>query len=98
MTANTHTITFPGVDLTGTLDHDDDQRSLTLWSEDGPECLSINLAMYGYIAPPGHIHIKDWSEHDGVAASMQSQGLVEIVETVCVGPFRLRAHLVRVSI
>lgn len=90
------TITFAAIDLTGTLEHDDDQRQLTLWTDEGAEDISVGLASYGHVAPSGHVYIKDWSEHHGLASTMETQGLVRIVETVHVGPFSTQAHLVEV--
>jgi len=92
------TVQFPGIALQGSVEHDDDQRALVLMTDEGPETLSVNLAAYGVAAPAGHVHIKDWSEGEGVAASLAASGLVEEVSDLRVGPFDSRAVLVRVLV
>lgn len=96
--SETVTLTFPSLTLTGILRHDDDHRQLLLWTDEGPERVSVNLSAYGLEAPAGHVFVKDWSEHRGLAKSLVDQGLGQIVETVTVGPFDSPAHLVKVIV
>lgn len=91
------TVSFASVDLTGTLEHEDERRDLMLVTDEGFEDISANLSRHGYIAPSGHVYIPDWSERSGLAADMQARGLVEIVDSVCVGPFSSLAYLVKVT-
>lgn len=60
------------------------------------EVISTNLISYGYITMPGEVFIKDWSEHEGLTQSLVDAGLVEIIESVKVGPFQSTAHRVRI--
>ena len=95
-------VPFAGGDLViaGPVLHDDDQRALVLDdpSEGGYEVLTTNLAAYGLTAPAGHVWIKDWSEHEGLAASLAALGLVEEVGEAFVGLFSSRAVLARVLV
>lgn len=95
ITTNT-SVAFPGITLSGSIEHDDDQRALVLSTAEGPETLSVNLQAYGLLAPSGYVWIKDWSEHEGLAASLAASSLVEEVSDTLVGPFSSRAVLVRV--
>lgn len=90
-------IDFGSIELSGVLVHDDAQRALVLHTDEGPEPISVNLGAYGLYPAPGQIFIKDWSEHDGLAARMSEQGLVKIIDSVRVGPFSSRAYLVEVA-
>lgn len=91
-------IDFGSVELTGTLVHDDEGRSLMLMTEEGPERISVSLEGYGLVPGPGHVFIKDWSEHAGLAESLQAAQLVKIVSSVNVGPFATAAHKVQVTL
>lgn len=92
------TIEFSAIELTGSLHHDDKHRTLTLMTDEGPERVSVNLEAYGLVAEPGHVFIKDWSEHSGLAASMQRAELGRIVRSVVVGPFSSTAYEVEVTL
>lgn len=92
------TIDFGLILLDGELVHDDEHRELHLLADEGIEHLSVNLGTYGVTAAPGHVFIKDWSEHHGLASRMQDAGLVEIVDTIVVGPFASQAHEVRITL
>ena len=94
--ATNTSVAFPGITLDGSIEHDDDQRALVMFTAEGPETLSVNLQAYGLLAPSGHVWIKDWSEHEGLAASLAASGLVDEVSDTFVGPFFSRAVLVRV--
>lgn len=88
-----------GEPYSGVLRHDDEQRALVFVDdqEPVPETLSVSLAAYGLEAPEGHVYIKDWSEHSGLADSLQEHGSVRKVSSVEVGPFDSTAWLVRVT-
>lgn len=85
-------------DQYGELVWDDAQQMLLLTSlEDGDqEVLTVDLMSYGYVPPPGHAYIKDWSIQIGVAAALESAGLVEVIEKITFGPWKTRAQLVRI--
>lgn len=94
------TVEFPDISISGTLEHLVDQRALVLHPDDEPcpEVLSVNLQAYGLVAPAGCVYIKDWSEGEGVADSLEATGLVRKVSDVYVGPFNSRAWLVEVLV
>ena len=94
------TVKFPAIEITGTLEHLEGQRALVLHPDDEPcsEVLSVNLQAYGLIAPTGCVYIKDWSEGEGVADSLEASGLVKKLSDVYVGPFNSRAWLVEVLV
>lgn len=61
------------------------------------EPLSTSLIAYGYIEFPGEVFIKDWSEHEGLAAALADAGAGEITETLTVGPFNSTAYRFQLS-
>lgn len=87
-----------GTSYSGILQHDDERRALGFVDAEEliGEVISVNLAAYGLEAPEGHVYIKDWSEHSGLADSLQEHGAVQKVSSVKVGPFSSTAWLVRV--
>ncbi|MCR1163172.1 hypothetical protein NEK97_17040 [Paenarthrobacter sp. UW852] len=91
-------VDFGVIELTGTLQHADAQRSLVLLTEEAPERISVNLEAYGLVAGQGRVFIKDWSEHAGLAERLQEAGLVHIMRSVTVGPFASTAHEVEVTL
>lgn len=100
MTTATTTATLrfnESFEATGTLEFDSTAGTLTLWTDEGPEYIETDLLAHGYVPEPGRVYIKDW-DHTGLAARMQDQGLVNIVDTVIVGPHDGTAHLVEVTI
>lgn len=92
------TVSFSAIEITGDLEHLDEQRALVLhpYDEPVPEVVSVNLQAYGLLAPKGHVYIKDWSEGEGVADSLEAAGAVQKISQVRVGPFDSRAWLVKV--
>src|SRR5699024_12701177 len=58
--------------------------------------LSTDLSVYGYVAEPGQVFIKDWSEHAGLADALVLARVVSPLESLRVGPFSSRAYRVRV--
>lgn len=91
-------VDFGVITLSGTLHHDDAQRALWLLTDEGPEHIPVNLQAYGLAAAPGHVYIKDWSEHAGLAARLAEAGIVRIVDRVVVGPFASAAFEVEMTI
>jgi hypothetical protein len=47
--------------------------------------VSINLSQYGLVPPAGHVFVKDYSEHEGLADALVDAGLVEKVNEVSFG-------------
>jgi hypothetical protein len=93
------TVDFGGIKLTGSLVHDDECRLLELEVDEGPaEPISISLQGYGLTPMPGNVFIKDWSEHQGLAAQLVQTGLVKAVNEVAVGPFGSTAYEVEVTL
>lgn len=45
---------------------------------------------------PDEAVVKDWSEHSGLAHALAEAGVVELIDTIAVGPFAATAHRVRV--
>lgn len=62
------------------------------------ERVSVNLEAYGLVPGPGHVFIKDWSEHSGLTASLQRAGLARVIRSVVVGPFSSTAYEVEVTL
>lgn len=92
------TVSFGSLELTGTLHHDDENRSLVLETDEGPEHLSVNLESYGFTPKPGNVFIKDWSEHAGLTARLEQAGLVQSLHELTVGPFGSTAYEVKMTL
>jgi hypothetical protein len=91
------TILFLGTEIKGDVQFSATQHALTLTSPNEPaEVLTTNLGVYGYKAQEDTVFIKDWSEHQGVTASLTAQGIVQPVRELRVGPFNSIAWEVRV--
>ncbi|UJW28796.1 hypothetical protein L3Q67_26410 [Saccharothrix sp. AJ9571] len=88
---------FGTIERTGSLVHDDERRLLMLLTDEGSECISVNLARYGLIPRPGNVFIKNWSEHAGLTACLERDGLVMPVRTVTVGAFASTAYEVEIT-
>ncbi|MFB7918940.1 hypothetical protein [Streptomyces sp. NPDC056061] len=95
---NDVTIDFGPIKLTGSLLHDDAQRSLVLDTVEGVEPISVKLDAYSITPGPGNVFIKDWSEHSGLTARLTAAGLVKPVRTLVVGPFQSTAYEVQVTL
>src|SRR5699024_151427 len=89
-------LVLPHVTLTGHIRHDRGAGTLDLLDEQGVERLSTDLSVYGYVAEPGQVFIKDWSEHAGLADALVLARVVSPLESLRVGPFSSRAYRVRV--
>jgi len=91
------TVSFSAITLRGDVEYIAPTRALVLNSTDGPgEVITTNLGHYGLEPREDTVFIKDWSEHTGLAASLEAAGVVEIVRAVNVGPFKSRAYEVRI--
>lgn len=78
--------------------------SLALMAEDtdedgmpNHETFSVNLSAYGMYPPEGHIFVKDYSEHEGLAQALVNAGLVSIVQPIVIGEFGSPGYLVRIT-
>lgn len=93
-------VDFSAITIRGEVIYLADQNALVLLDAEhgGRERLSTNLEAYGLTPKPGHVFIKNWSEHAGVAASLADAGLVELTEKYAVGPFATTAYEARVII
>ena len=90
-------VTFSAVTLTGDVQYDAERHLLNLTDPCGPgDVMTTNLDAYGYYADGNIVYIKDWSEHTGLAKSLEAAGIVEIRRALNVGPFRSRAYEVKV--
>ena len=87
-------LALPHVTLSGVLAHNPARASLIIADHETGEAevLSVDLAVYGYVAAPGEVFVKGWSEHSGLATALEVAGVARIVETVIVGPFDSPAH------
>ncbi|MGI8307046.1 hypothetical protein [Saccharopolyspora hattusasensis] len=92
------TVDFGGIELAGSLCHDDANRSLLLETDEGPERISVNLDAYGLTPEPGNVFIKDWSEHAGLTARLAAAGLVRPVYALAVGRFASTVYEVEVTL
>ena len=91
------TISFSAITLRGDVEFIAPTRALVLTSPDGPgEVMTTNFGSYGLNPREDTVFIKDWSEHTGLAASLEAAGVVEIVRAIDVGPFKSRAYEVRI--
>lgn len=91
------TATLSFSQFTGRVNFDESRSLLTLDLADGTsEVMSTSLAGYNLEPREGAVFIKGWSEHTGLAASLEAAGVVEIIRALNVGPFHSRAYEVRV--
>ena len=87
-------LALPNVALSGVLTYSPARASLIVADHETGEAevLSVDLAVYGYVAAPGEVFVKGWSEHSGLATALETAGVARIAETVFVGPFDSPAH------
>ncbi len=87
-------LALPHVALTGVLSYNPARASLIVADHETGEAevLSVDLTVYGYVALPGEVFVKDWSEHSGLAATLEAAGIAREVQTLRVGPFRSTAY------
>lgn len=60
------------------------------------EVLTVSLLRDGYVAFPGEVFVRDYSEHFGLPAALVAAGICEEVEEISVGPFDSRVVRMRV--
>ncbi|MGW6605598.1 hypothetical protein [Streptomyces sp. NPDC055036] len=92
------TVDFGFIELTGSLCHDDENRTLMLETDEGPERISVNLQSFGITPKPGNVFIEDWSKHAGLSARLEQAGFVTLVQMVLVGIFNSVAYEVEVTL
>lgn len=63
----------------------DGTLALAISEEYGPEVISTNLSGYGMKPAKNSVFIKDYSEHDGLTASLVAAGVVEPLREVAIG-------------
>lgn len=80
-------IELPCLTLTSKVEYDAGQQ----------EVLSVNLIGYGYLAFPGEVFIKDWSEHQGLSAALEQAGIATVKAPITVGPFGSTAYRMRLT-
>lgn len=63
--------------------------AIRLWEEGELYAVpTVNLQEQGDIPPPGHVHIKDYSESEGMAQALQDAGVVQLTGyTLNAGPY-----------
>ena len=99
MLGKTISVDFRYIALEGELvtrTYGDGVTALILDTDQGPETLSTNLGAYGIYPATGNVIIKDYSEHDGVTASLVRAGAVRVVREITFGQFNTKAFEVEV--
>ena len=88
------------IELEGDLYYDSVQSSLCLVDpETGEdEVLTVSLLRDGYVAFPGQIFVRDYSEHFGLPAALVAAGICGEVEEISIGPFGSRVVRMRVIV
>ncbi|MBL3698993.1 hypothetical protein [Leucobacter luti] len=90
-------LSFDEIELTGQLQHDPTQHALVLAFDDGDsEVLSIDLLSSGYVAFPGEVFVRDYSEHFELPAALVEAGVCEAVEEIQLRPHGSRVQRMRV--
>lgn len=91
------TLSFGSMQLSGAVQHLAEKNALVFSEDSEPDMtISVNLEAYGLVAKADTVFVKDWSENEGLTASLVEAGVVEIVRELTVGPFSSRAYEVRV--
>lgn len=86
------------VELEGRIEYDARQHALAIVDpvSGEEEVLTVDLLSAGYLAFPGEVFVKDWSEHTGLAFELAQHGIAEMVEAVGFGQFHQTAYRMRV--
>ena len=92
-------IKLPHLTLNGRVEYDSGLQALTVTdpTTGEEEVLSVSLAQYGYLASPGEVLVKDWSEHRGLPAALEQAGIGTISTAIIVGPFASTAYRMRLT-
>lgn len=77
------------IELEGELHYDSVESILCLVDpETGEdEVLTVSLLRDGYVAFPGEVFVRDYSEHFGLPEALAVAGVCELVDTLSIGPF-----------
>lgn len=91
------TLAFNEIELAGRIEHDANQHALEmLFPEGDSEILTVDLHSSGYVAFPGEVFVRDYSEHSGLPDALAVAGVCELVDTLSIGPFGARVARTRV--
>ena len=91
------TLAFNEIQLTGRIEYDPAQNMLEMLFPDGDsEILTVDLLASGYVAFPGEVFVRDYSEHSGLPAALVAAGVCGEVEKLSVGPFSSSVSRMRV--
>ena len=92
------TLELAEIELEGDLYYDAEQNALCLVEpETGEdEILTVNMLGAGYVAFPGEVFVRDYSEHSGLPAALVAVGVCEEVEKISTGPFGAGVSRMRV--
>lgn len=95
---NNELLSLTDLDRAGEIHYDSRQHALVLVdpTTGTEEVLTVNLLSSGYVADPGEVFVKDWSEHSGLAAALVAARVAKHVESVRVGPHGAIAHRLRI--
>lgn len=90
-------LAFNEIELTGRIEHDPAQHALEMLFPDGDsEVLTLDLLASGYVAFPGEVFVRDYSEHCGLPGALIAAGVCELLEELSIGPFGSRVARMRV--
>ena len=83
----------------GTSMYADGQTALLFAPDTGEPAwaLSTNLAGHGLHAPDGHVFVKGYSEHEGLAKELERLEVATPVQEVTFGPYSTTATLMQLS-
>ena len=92
-------LAFNEIELTGCIEHDPAQHALEmLFPGCDSEMLTVDLLASGYVAFPGEVFVRDYSEHSGIPGALIAAGVCELLEELSVGPFGSREVRMRVMV
>lgn len=91
-------LSLTSLDRAGEIRYDSRQHALVLIdpTTEEEEVLTMNLLSSGYVAEPGEVFVKDWTEHSGLAAALVAARVATHVESLRVGPHGATAHRLRI--
>lgn len=93
------TLAFNEIELTGRIEHDPAQNALgVLFPGGDSEVLTVDLLASGYVAFPGEVFVRDYSEHSGLPAALVAAGVCAEVEKLSIGPFGSDVSRMRVIV
>lgn len=82
------TLALNEIELTGRIEYDPAQNMLEMLFPDGDsEILTVDLLASGYVAFPGEVFVRGYSEHSGLPAALVTAGVCEEVEKLGIGSF-----------